>query len=79
MVTASMARVRCRLQEWLNESEINYSQLSQKIELKSGKKVSVGAIRRLAKEQFERIECDNALDISLFFGKKFEDLFYTEV
>lgn len=57
---------------------MNYTQLANRIEQKTGERVSLGAIRRLAGEQFDRIDCANADEISQFFGKKFEDMFYTE-
>lgn len=80
MSTAAMARhrIRCRLQQWLDERGLNYSQLADQIEERTGSKVSLGAIRRLAREQFDRIDCSNADEISRFFGKTFEEMFYTE-
>ena len=71
-------KLNSRLQQWLDEAGLNYTQLANEIEVKTGGQVSVGAIRRLAKNQFDRIDTSNALDIARFFGKRFDEMFYEE-
>jgi len=77
-LAANKPKLNSRLQEWLDEAGLNYTQLANEIETKIGGKVSVGAIRRLAKNQFDRIDTSNALEITQFFGKRFDEMFYEE-
>ncbi len=77
-LAANKPKLNSRLQEWLDEAGLNYTQLANEIETKMGGKVSVGAIRRLAKNQFDRIDTSNALEITQFFGKRFDEMFYEE-
>ncbi len=73
-----LPKLNCRLQQWLKESGLNYTQLANEIRDKTGGEVSVGAIRRLAKNQVDRIDISNALEICHFFGKSFSEMFYEE-
>jgi hypothetical protein len=62
--------IQCRLQEWIDESGENYSTIALAIG------VSVGAVRRLAKNQFDRVDCLTWLAICDYFNKPLGDLFY---
>lgn len=62
--------VRCRLQEWMESANLNYSTLSKS----AG--VDIGVIRRLAKNQFERVDCASWQAICSHFKKPLGDLFY---
>lgn len=77
-LAANKPKLNSRLQQWLDEAGLNYTQLANEIETKTGGTVSVGAIRRIAKNQLDRIDISNALEITQFFGKRFDELFYEE-
>ncbi|PSF35823.1 hypothetical protein C7H19_15480 [Aphanothece hegewaldii CCALA 016] len=65
--------IRCRLQEWIDEADENYSTIAQAVG------ISVGAVRRLAKNQFERVDCSTWETICDYFKKPLGDLFYRDV
>jgi hypothetical protein len=62
--------VKSRLQEWMETEKLNYSTLAE------AAKVDVGVIRRLAKNQFDRVDCANWLAICRYFKKPLGELFY---
>lgn len=63
--------IQCRLQEWMNESDDNITTLSQK----TG--VGTGVIRRLSKNQFDRVDCYNWQTLCEYYKKDITELFYT--
>ncbi|NJM67308.1 MAG: helix-turn-helix transcriptional regulator [Acaryochloris sp. RU_4_1] len=64
--------IRCRLQEWIEESGGNYSTVAEAVG------VDVGAIRRLAKNQFDRVDCVTWQAICDYFKKPIGELFFQE-
>lgn len=64
--------IRCRLQNWIDDSGGNYSTVAESVG------VDVGAIRRLAKNQFDRIDCATWQAVCSYFQKPIGELFYTE-
>jgi hypothetical protein len=62
--------IRCRLQQWIDESGENYSTISE------AAGISIGAVRRLAKNQFDRVDCFTWQAICDYFKKPLNDLFY---
>lgn len=71
MLIAVQHTIRSRLQEWMDDRGLDYSTL----ERESG--VGIGAIRRLAKNQFDRVDCANWEALCKFFGKPIGELFYS--
>lgn len=72
MLIAVQHGIRCNLQSWIDEKGLDYSALARE----SG--VGIGVIRRLAKNQFDRIDCANWQAICRFFGKSISELFYED-
>lgn len=64
--------IRCRLQQWIDEADENYSTVALAIG------ISIGAVRRLAKNQFDRVDCQTWEAICNYFNKPLGDLFYRE-
>ena len=64
--------IKSRLQEWLNEADLNYTQLADK----AG--VSVAAIRRLAKNQFGRIDPGTWKAVCDALGKPINEMFWDD-
>ncbi|PSB02363.1 hypothetical protein [Merismopedia glauca] len=69
---AEKHNIRCRLQQWIDESGGNYSTVAVAVG------VDVGTIRRLAKNQFERIDCGTWQATCEYFQKPITELFYQE-
>jgi hypothetical protein len=70
MLIAVQHSIRSRLQDWIDERGLDYSTLARE----SG--VGIGVIRRLAKNQFDRVDCANWEAICQFFDKPIDQLFY---
>ena len=62
--------IKSHLQEWIEAEGLNHSTLAELA------KVDIGVIRRLAKNQFDRVDCANWLAICRYFKKPVGDLFY---
>jgi DNA-binding Xre family transcriptional regulator len=71
-VMAEKHSIRCRLQEWIDDSGGNYSTVADAVG------VDIGAIRRLAKNQFDRVDCVTWQAICDYFQKSLGDLFYRD-
>ena len=65
--------IKCRLQEWIDEAGENYSTVAESVG------VSIGAIRRLAKNQFDRVDCQTWQSVCKYFNKSINELFYEEI
>lgn len=63
-------RVRSRLQELLDQAGLNY----QTAAIATG--VDTGTIRRYAKNQFDRIDCNSADSICRYFKKELGEIFF---
>jgi hypothetical protein len=72
VVMADKHSIRCRLQEWIDETGGNYSSVATAVG------VDVGAIRRLAKNQFDRVDCATWQAICDYFEKPLCELFHRE-
>lgn len=64
--------IRCRLQEWIDAMGLTYSAVAESAD------VDVGAVRRLAKNQFDRVDCATWQSICKLFNKQINELFYEE-
>lgn len=62
--------IKSRLDEWMRGSEDNYSTLAIAVG------VDVGAVRRLAKNQFSRVDCETWEKVCNHYKKPLGDLFY---
>lgn len=71
MLIAVQHGIRSRLQEWIDDRGLDYSTLSRE----SG--VGIGVIRRIAKNQFDRVDCANWELLCKFFKKPTSELFYS--
>lgn len=65
-------KIRSRLQEWIEEAGLNYSTTSAESE------VSLDTVRRYAKNQFDRVDCESWQKICRYFKKPLSELFYEE-
>lgn len=72
LVMTDKHSIRCRLQSWIDESGGNYSTVANSVG------VDVGAIRRLAKNQFDRVDCFTWQAVCKYFRKPLGELFYTD-
>lgn len=63
-------RIRSRLQEILDADGLNYQTAA------AATGVDIGTIRRYAKNQFDRIDCNSADAICTYFKKPLGDVFF---
>lgn len=70
MLISVQHNIRSSLQLWIDEQGLDYSSLARE----SG--VGVAVIRRLAKNQFDRVDCANWEALCVFFDKPIGELFY---
>jgi DNA-binding Xre family transcriptional regulator len=62
--------IKSRLEEWMEAEGLNYSTLAAAIG------IDKNAVSRLAKNQFERVDCTTWKAVCRYFGKPLNDLFY---
>lgn len=65
-------QVRSKLQQWIDEAGLNYSSAA------TATGVDIGTIKRYAKNQFDRVDCQSWQAICAYFKKPLGDLFYQE-
>lgn len=62
--------IKSRLQEWMDAEGLNYSALAVAIG------IDKNAVTRLAKNQFERVDCSTWKAVCRHFKKPLNELFY---
>ncbi len=65
-------KVRSNLQEWIDDAGLNYTAVA----FETG--VDIGAIKRYAKNQFDRVDCASWQAICTSFKRPLSDLFYED-